>query len=434
MSNRKFAIATAVAAAAGFSTAALADDTSVELDALKARIAEIETQQHQAAINATVIDAQGRNELLKAEGFVAGWDNGFKLGSGDGKYMMNVYGLMQFRNITTATNGFFLEDHDDGETGETVNGFEMTRAQIGIRGNVVDERLGYNMRWDVGSSGAGDLDLAYITWRSSDEWTLKAGQYKGNWSHEESTADWGLLAVDRSLLNATWGGANTSFVQGVAAMYGTDQMRAEIGFTDAAASANTPWNGEEPTGYDFGVQGRFEFKFGDGDWMAYDDMTALGNKNDLFVIGAGFDYSAGSDNAGGDGFDLRHTVDVQWENTTGLALYGALVANHSDNGDDTFYNWGAVVQVGYLIGDSKWEVFGRYSYSRVDEVPDGVEDEYHELTGGVNYYFFNNQNFKFSMDLNYLTDGAFGSRLGELGYVADDEEQWSLRAQLQLQI
>lgn len=436
MSNRKIAIATAVAAAAGFSTAALADDsTSAELDSLKARIAEIESQQHQSAINATVADAQSRNELLKANGFTAGWDDGFKLGSGDGNYSMQIYALLQIRNITTANGGFFFEDNDDdGDESEdqTINGFEIARTQVGLRGTIIDPRLGYNIRSGFGHSGGGDLQLAYMTWQAADEWTIKVGQYFANWTQERNLGDGKVMAVDRSLLNATLGGDVTGLEQGVAAMYVADNMRGEFGFTDGASSGNTPWNGEEPTGYDFGVTGRFEFKF-NGDWASYDDFSALGNDNDLFVLGGGFDWSSGADYSDGDGYDLRHTIDVQWENTAGLSLYAAYIGDFSDIGDDDVYHWGAMGQVAYLFGDSKWEVFGRYSYVNFDEDVFGDDDSYQEVTGGVNYYFFNSHAFKFTCDLNFLPDGIY-SDFDNLGYVPDDDEVWSLRAQLQLEI
>lgn len=432
MSNRKIAIATAVVAAAGLSTVARADDTTAELDALKARIAEIESQQHQAAISATVADTEARNDLLRASGFTAGWDDGFKLGSGDGKYSMQIYGLLQVRNITTSNGGFFFQDDDDDTVTEeqTINGFEIARTQLGVMGTIIDPRLGYNIRAGTGHSGGGDLQLAYMTWKTSDEWAIKAGQYFANWTQERNLGDGHVMAVDRSLLASTLGGDVTGLEQGVAAMYDNgDNMRAEFGLTDGAASGGTPWNGEEPTGYDYGVNGRFEYKF-NGDWSSYNDFTALGNKNDLCVLGGGFDWSLGSDNAGGDGFDFRHTVDFQWENTGGLAFYVGYVANFRDDGDDTYYDWGAMGQVAYLFGDSKWEVFGRYSYMDFDI--EGDEDTLQEITGGVNYYFFNSHAFKFTCDLNWLPDGS--SDYDYLGYVADDDEVWSLRAQLQIEI
>lgn len=429
MLNLKIIIATfSIATMTG---PALADNPAAELDAIKTRLAEIENQQHQSAIDATILDSQSRNELLKAEGFTAGWNNGFKFGSGDGKYLMQIYGTLQIRNVTSASNGFFFEDHEDGD-GQTINGFEIRRAKVGIKGNAIDPRLGYDVRVGFGRSGGTDLEVAYLKWKASDDWAVKAGQYKANWNHEESTSVTKQLTAERSLLNAALGGVKTEYTQGIAVMFSSDNLRGEFGFSDGADSGNTPWNGELPTGYDFGVEGRFEFKCS-GDWKSYDDFSALGNQDDLLVLGAGFDWSSGSDNPGGDGFDLRHTFDIQWENTGGLSLYASYVAMFSDVGDDDdLYHWGAMGQIGYLIGESKWEVFGRYSYMDFDFL-DGVDDTYQEITGGVSYYFFNSHSFKFTCDLNFLPDGA-PAGTGGLGYVTDNNEQWSLRAQLQLQI
>lgn len=421
MSNRKIVFATALVAA-GMAAPALAD-TAGELDALKARIAQLEAQQGKVddalaqskAIDAAVLDASKRQFLL-LDGS-SGYDGGFKISDASGNNVLQPYAEFQFRNVT---------NYDDADE-DLENGFEVRRMKIGFKGNLVDKKLKYNFRFAFDRNGGeAELDYAYLTYDLSDQLTIKAGQFKGNVFHEETTGDTRQLAAERSLVNALLGGGDLNYVQGVALQWGEEDgpLHAEIAYVDGESSANTPYN---DTDENFGVLARVDYKLS-GNWKNYSDFTAKGTEEDLAVIGAGAGWTQG-----GDSDIFRVTADFQWENTGGLGIYAAGNWNHVE-ADDSSDDFGLLAQVGYLLPDSdNWEIFGRGGWVIFDEEPLGTdEDNYYELTVGVNKYF-SGHNAKFTLDAGWLPNGS-PTGLGGLGVEASDEDQFYIRAQIQLVI
>src|SRR5262249_7390366 len=123
------------------------------------------------------------------------------------------------------------------------------------------------------------------------------------------------------------------------------------------------------------------------------------------------------------------TVDAQWKNSNGLAIYGEYLASYinDDGADSSTYNWALLAQAGYLLNE-KWEVFGRYDYTHLDV---SGSDEFCELTLGVNWYAYGNHNCKFTVDLTYLPNGSPSDQAG-LGILAGGDTQVLLRGQFQL--
>jgi hypothetical protein len=257
------------------------------------------------------------------------------------------------------------------------------------------------------------------------------------------------LAVERSALNALIGGAITDRVQGVSISYDNAKpLRGQVVLHDGGNSKDTPFtdtaqNGNTglpttvfgPQVEQYGVTGRVEY-FAFGTPKQYEDYTALGNTQDLLVFGAGADFTQGGGNSA-----IFHTVDVQYENASGLGLYGEYMALSRDIATGTattvpignYYDYGFLVQAGYMVAP-KWEVFGRADWTRLDAASFAsnrvtTKNEVYELTVGVNYYLYKH-NAKITVDLNYLPNGS--PDLPGLGYLATDDNSFVLRTQLQL--
>ena len=125
-----------------------------------------------------------------------------------------------------------------------------------------------------------------------------------------------------------------------------------------------------------------------------------------------------------------------------MGVYGAFVGAYSDFNDavdDDFYNWGVLVQAGYML-NSQWEIFGRYDYTSVDDslVPAGAEDNFSEITSGVNYYLKGHA-AKVTIDLTYLPDGVppsmpVGGDLTGIGFkgTGNGDDEIVIRGQFQL--
>ncbi|WP_428940697.1 porin [Fontivita pretiosa] len=423
--------------------AAAAEPTTEQLmqqiEQLQNKVQQLEAKQQQALsardVDATVEsvlrDAERRSKLLQMEGFTAGYNKGkFVIQDAAGNWVLNPYLQFQFRNVTN-----YREDGGGAGDDDIQHGFEVRRMKFGFKGNAVTPDLTYNFRWEADQDGGGvTLEDAWVQYMLNDSMAVKAGQWKDNVFHEETMSSGKQLAVDRSLVNELLGGGATDYVQGVSFLYLPEDMpfRAEVALHDGLNTDNT--NFLEKTGGalgiapNFGVSARVEYKVM-GDWKAYDDFSAMGNTEQLLVIGGGVNYSQD-----GSEYALLHTVDAQFEMDNGLGVYAAFLGVSRDLGGalDSLYDWGALVQAGYMLND-QWEVFARYDYTSLDDdtVAPGDEDSFNEFTLGANWYVGGGHNCKLTADVTFLPDGA-PSDVEGIGVLAGDENQIILRAQFQL--
>lgn len=426
-----------LAATLGCATVAWADqpsqnDLQKQVADLQAQVQELKSQRNapaytakdvDATVDSILRDADRRSQLLaEAGGFMGGWDNGFHIRSADGNYDLRPYFLFQFRSVTN------LGDFGDSDNSD--DGFEISRMKFGVEGHAISRKLKYNFSWDSGENrGGGSLQLenANISYQFADAWSFRVGQFKDNWTHEETVAAGRQLAVDRSLLNEILGGGMTDYVQGIALMYDGGNFQAELAYHDGINTDNTSF---QDVNANFGVSGRVQMLLS-GDWAAYQDFSAMGNKKDLLVIGAGGDWTQT-----GDLNTYFHTVDAQWETTGGLGVYGAFVGNYTDfgGGGEDAYTWGFLVQAGYML-NAQWEIFGRADWIQFDsdnvQVP---EENVYEITAGVNYYL-KGHNAKVTIDATWLPNGSpvNATNIGVIGQ-SNDDDQFLIRGQFQLAI
>jgi hypothetical protein len=434
-----------LACGASISLAQTAEPTTRELleqvRQLQSKVGKLEAQQqqssaeHRAAVDETVErvlrDADRRSRLMQSEGFTAGYNNGkFIIQSADGNFLVHPWFQFQFRSTTNARDGA------DGDDWSTENGFEVRRMKIGFDGNVFSPKTTYLFLWATSrSTGNLSLEEAWVKHAISDEWAVQGGQFKDPFAHESLVSSKKQLAADRTLITDIFTGGD-NFVQGVAAHYTQKAWRASAAFTDGARNNFNQNFQDFPTNNaDWGAAGRVEIKFA-GDWKAYDDFSAMGTKDDLFVLGAGVDYTE----AGSTGLFL-HTVDAQYENPNGLGAYAAFLGRYQKDGpvnaaattaDSDLYDWGLIVQASYLL-QNNWEPFVRYDFLNLDEdnLPAGSEHEVHTFTAGVNYYMHGHES-KFTFDLMYLPNGSPVADDGAGILANDGETEFVFRAQYQL--
>jgi hypothetical protein len=420
------------------------DELAEEIRQLKARIEQLEAKQPTTGPSAAdvdrivhdvVADANRRSQLLMQEGDItAGFDlerSKFYIRSADGNFLFMPGFLFQARNTTNVTTG----DDDDVQ-----NGFEIRRMRFYFVGNAFTPELTYRFQWESASNGGGVfLQDAFVRYQFADQWAVQVGQFYDEYSHEQSMLDPFMLAADRSLINALIGGGQTERVQGVMLMYDDrEHWVAQAIFHDGANTDNTDW--EEAGGGsaflgvtdpNFGASGRVEYFFS-GTRKAYETFTALGTTENLLVAGAGADFTQGGDSSA-----LFHLVDLQYENTSGCSGYVALHGLWRDIGADSpvaageYYDWGVLVQAAHLFTRT-CELFVRYDYTQIDDdsLAAGAEDQFHEFTIGGNYYY-HNHNAKITIDFTWLPNGA-PVNLPTLGFLAGDDDEFVIRAQLQL--
>lgn len=409
-----------------------------QLQELQAKVAAMEakqvnTQDVDSTVASVLADADRRSQLMQVEGFTAGYNKGkFLIQSADGNFTLNPNLQLQFRWLVNA----YKEDEDitGDDDNEIDDGFEVRRAKFGFQGNMFTPDLQYVFVWATDRDGGSvNLEDAFVRYQFADAWAVRAGQYKDPVHHEELVSSKRQLAVDRSLVNEDLGGGETDRVQGIHLIYDDGgNIRAEVGYHDGSNTDNT--NFQDTNGADFGISGRAEWMVSGDNWRAYEDFTAMGNDSDIFVLGAGGDWTQS-----GDVDVYLHTIDAQWENSAGLGIYaaylGALV-DMGDNafGDDTLYDMGFLLQAAYMLNE-QWEIFGRYDVTILDDdrVASGAEDTFNEFTVGVNYYLKGHA-AKITVDGFWLPDGAPITNDGIGVLDSGDEDQFGLRAQFQLLI
>ena len=427
-----------------------------QINALKAQVDQLQARQQaqqdrltarevDATVDSVLSDAERRSQLLQASGFTAGYNKGkFVIQSEDGNFLLNPNFQLQVRYVYN----YREEDAEDTFAGDATNesGFEIRRMKVAFEGNVFSPNTKYKFQWATARQGGNlVLEEAAVTHKFSAEnpFAVKFGQYKDVTFHEEITSSKRQLAAERSLANEVLAGGQTDYIQGIALIWDDGAeglpLGGEVGCADGPNSDNTNFVDGGGSGNfgvanpDYGAYGRLEY-LAMGDWKQYDDFTARGNQQNLFVVGAGAFYTEA-----GDSTAIFHTVDGQLELGDKLALYAAYYGVYSDAGDagdddeddaGSVYDFGGVAQAGYML-TSKLEAFGRYSLVSLDDTGDD-EDEFHEITAGVNYYFGGHA-AKLTVDAVWLPDGTPGNEtgIGQLDPDAD-EEQFVVRGQFQL--
>jgi len=461
MTNPKSRIFAAVAGALSVGAVAWAAEPTAQearIQQLEAKLAALETQQAAnskdvaATIDSVLRDAERRSQLLATSGDQgAGYDSGFYIRAGEG-WVLRPGLQFQFRNVTDyREDGESLDGDgdDDGGDDDIDNGFEVRRMKLELSGTAFTKDLEYAFSWATNRSDGGlTLEDAFVKYMFSDDWGFRAGQYKDPVHHEELTSSKRQLAADRSLVNEVLGGGVTDRVQGASLIYGGYQrgnrVNAEVAVHDGINSDNTNFRDhalDDGANADFGIGARVEFLAVGDDWRPYRDFTAMGNKGDILVLGAGADWTqVGDDNL------FFGTIDAQWENSGGLGIYGAVLLTHADGDaassvlgiEDDGTNWGGVLQAGYMLNE-QWELFGRGGVIVFDEEIVAVdEDTFWELTVGVNYYLGQNgsagHRAKVTVDVTWLPDGAGIEDTGLGIGGATDQDEFVIRGQFQLLI
>jgi hypothetical protein len=423
------------------------DELTEQLEKLQARIEQLEANQKAAqlspadvnqVVERVIRDADHRSKLLAdAGGLTAGFDQGrFFIRSEDGNWLLIPGLLFQARYTVNHNN----DEGSDGDS-DTEAGFDIRRMRLFFEGHALTPNLLYKFQWESNNSnGNFFLQDAFARYRFADDWSIQVGQFWDGAHHEQVTLDQFQLTADRSFINTLIGGGPIDRVQGVALIYDDRaHWRGHVVAHDGYGTANTNFTDTGGgsafigvTDLDYGFTGRIEYQ-ALGAARQYDDFTALGNREDMLVVGAGANFSQA-----GDSSVFFHTIDTQWENASGLGVYGAMLGMCRDIGDDStvaegeYYDWGGLVQAGYLITE-KVELFGRYEFIEIDEDALALadpEDTLHELTLGTNYYWYRHS-LKLTADVSWLPNGS-PINLPLLGIRAGSDDQFVLRLQAQL--
>ncbi len=414
-------------------------------------------------------DAESRSSLLQSGGSAGHDGSQFFLSSGDGAFRLNVSGQIQFRyylnfrdddNNSDRNGDGDVDEIDDELNPETdfESGFQTRRTKLTFEGNVFEESLFYHVTGAFDRDG-GDFELedAYVGYEFDNGIAVRWGQFKVPFMREELVSSKRQLAVDRSLTNEVF---NQGRSQGVELAYEAEdaKWRTAVAFSDGFNSVNSDITTEKglAPGFRLGggeaqyaFTGRFEF-LGAGNWSQFNDFTSQPGSDFGLLVGAAVHFEGGDEDGnaygGDDYFNFSYTVDVSVEGD-GWNAFAAFVGSTTElddvpadgpgaDADDVDNDdFGFVVQGGWQLPNTDWELFGRYDILFPD---DGdrreSDDEFQTITFGTNYYLHGHA-AKFTADIQWHIDDTneiSGPNTG-IGYLQDDDDgEFAFRFQFQL--
>lgn len=392
--------------------------------------------------------------------FTSGYDPnvGFVIRSDDNQLSFHPGVVFQFRDTTTYREQLATGNGSEvpGPRYSTGNGFNVSRMRLTFDGNFTKDVMYYFQFQDDQGAGVGLLDANGVYhFPNGSPFSIKIGQFKDPVWHERNLSESTLMAADRSLVESLLGGESSpiSRTQGVSFMYDQGPLRAQAVIHDGFDTSNTKFfdSGGIATGVsgaagvmpmNYGVSARAEgllighrtAQF--NPFSEYDHgFTALGDIQDILVLGGGGDFSqAGSNSL------LLHSADLQYDSTCGLSAYAAYYGSwrdlHHNQGvtPGCYYDPGYEVQAAYLL-TPMIEPFARYDYSYLSRgaVTGVTTGEAQEFTVGANYYL-HKQNVKLTLDASYLPNGAPADQ-DSFGILKDSgHNEIVVRAQFQLAI
>jgi len=428
------------------------------------------TEQRATEIRGIVTDVLADSDTrrsLQSSDMTAGWNDGFYMQSADGRFRLEVGGLLQMRYIygyiPDGRSGVNIANSPIADNVETRNGFDLPNTQLDFRGHVFGPEYSYRIRGQfsnqgeaiVGQNPFGNLGSGGGTFRLLDAWlraevsdgiALRFGQFKLPFAREQLVDQQHQVAVARSTIVEHLG---LGYSQGVELQFVSDDLRVLVAYSNGGTDnvygilkgagsepLNSDWASDR---VDWAVTARAEWKLA-GRWSQFRSMTSPPGDEFAFLVGVAAHLQQGDPDFGGS----PSTSDPNnWYAFTadaslmfgGATLFGSFTYSSMDSaaafvqGSNNFFppttfdiggnhSWGAVLQASYYFVP-KWEVFGRAEFgeasiSRITQItaPTGVpsleqSNLFSVLTVGVNWYI-DGEDLKWSSDVGFALDSVDG--------------------------
>lgn len=401
-SGRSLAMFVALAGLAAPTLAQTADDISREL----------------------LADAANRSSLSAAAG--GGWEKGSFFISDGGANTLTPYGFMQFRYLMN-----FRDEDSAGDQDDFTHGFQTRRTRVGMKGTVWSKNLSFDMLGEFSrSSGTFTLLDAWGQYKFENNMAIKWGQGKVGLLREELVSDTKQLTVERSTVNSVFTQGRSQMVQ---LAYTGETFRGWASISDGLNTLNTDFNSGSEA--DYALTARGEFRWGDGDWKRFEDNVSWRGSKYGGMFGAAIHFQDGGETGGTtDTQVMEATIDASMEGD-GWNLFAAAVWRNTDASGSDSDDFGAVLQGGYLVTDQV-ELFLRYDGVFPDDDTGG--DDFHTLTGGVNYFISPESHAaKFSADIQYYFDAEDAAGIispGTSSNLLSDTEDGQIALRLQMQV
>ena len=399
----------------------------------QAAVADVETgissDEVRAIVSEMMADADDRTSLLAAN---SGHDGHFYIGDG-GNFRLQVEGQLQFRYIASFVDDDPVVNSDDFE-----GGFTATRTELAFSGNVYDPSFLYKISGNFDrNDGDFVLEDAWVGHVFESGLVMIWGQYREPILWEDVINDHHALAVDQSVVNAVF---RQDRSQGIWIHKQEEDYRFWAGFSDGIRSQNSDYT-MDPADWSFTT--RWEYKF-DGEWSQFDSFSSAPGSDYGLKLGGGFHWQDGTEDSNFGVGELElgaWTADLMFQGDGWNAFLMGVGLYTDPAGGDDMTDWGALVQGGFFLPDSDWELFARYDVVMPDD-DRALDDNFQTLTFGANYYI-HGQAAKFTMDFQYfmdetsenalVSDPGNSDRYERIGLLPTAEEgEFTIRAQFQL--
>jgi len=436
-----------------------------EVDVLRAEtsddwLTQQRSEQIRVLVQDVLADADTRASL-QGDGATSGYNKGFFIHSGDGKWAMRINGQIQTR---------YMYNNASGQSADY--GFEVRRLKLKFAGHIMDSSWTYklsvsNQRNSKGTGSAGFFaEDAWLRKTTESGVYVQVGQFKAPLLREELVSSSGQLPVERSMLNNQF---TYGWTQGAEIGRRGESFWWRAMMSDGPNEANQQSQGLADT---VSLVARADARLA-GDWKNWKSFTGRDAPDEFYAfIGAAFQWfnnsNRGYDSAavafnhtefgGYDGVrSYGFTVDgsVGGEGWTAYAAF--MWANNGDtvagNGLAVSGNtsWGVLAQAGFMVRKDV-QVFGRYEYGRIGDYAAFAlpaqrgNGRLSVLTVGANVWLAPGRTLKWSTDFGYafdtINDGSRSSPGPESGYpssgngwrsdVNGEYGQWLVRTQLQM--
>ena len=425
-------------------------------------LGEARAQEIRGLVQEVLLDSQSRT-ALQGSGMSAGYRSGkgFFLANQDGSFSLRISGQIQTRWILNHTKQSFADRGTDTlNSPQTTWGFQIRRAKVKFKGNVIDPTWKYQINGAFGSDGVFDFEEVMLSKVFENGITMTLGQFKTPWLREELVSSSRQLAVERSVVNEFF---NQDRAVGLLVAWKNDDWSLAGSYNNGQRtllSADERYTNftDNPTKWAFSA--RAEYKLS-GDWSDFKGFNGGIDQEQAVMIGVAFMGQQYNGQVQDGSIPGAPNSTVEYDNSTvwgvtadisakfqNLSLFAAGVFQSYDTkgaeagqGFDLseYMPWGVVVQGGYSINDD-WELFSRYEYGNVPIEDLAVAGAPLDTSGGVasiltvgaNWFINSKVKFtadwgmNFAQDLNLFDDPSDGWR------DSGTNDEWVLRAQLQL--
>jgi hypothetical protein len=311
-------------------------DIEKQNETLKTRVNELEaadadvwlTQERSDQIRGVVTDVLADAETrvsLQSSGMTAGWDDGFFLASPDGRFRLEVGGMVQTRYMYSHIREGWPSFDDQGQQQQEFaaeddvtnrGGFDIPHARLDFKGHVFGPDTRFRIQGEFSNERPDKLQLysnppvtvspengasngkfqlldAYILQEVGNGWAVRIGQFKLPFDRGWEVPIANQLTGERSTVALHMGLGRS---QGVELAWGGDSTRMRVALSDGGNDrifdayhfsttqpANSPY---DFTQAELAISARMEFKLA-GNWREFDSMTSPPGSETGVLLGVG---------------------------------------------------------------------------------------------------------------------------------------------------